>query len=124
MSGTTSTIITVLILILILFFAIKNSIPHFKGQGACCGGGNADKLIKPKKLKNVIATRIIHIEGMRCNNCRVRIQNKLNEIDGVSAKVNLEKKIVTVQMDRDIPDKEFVKTIESMGYEAEVKQIN
>ncbi len=120
MSGTISTIIIVLILIVILFFAIKNSIPHFRGQGACCGGGDSEKLIKPKKLESVIATKNIHIEGMRCNNCRVRVQNKLNAIEGVNAKVNIEKKIATVQMDRQIPEEEFIRTIENLGYEAEM----
>ena len=120
MSSTFSTIIIAIILAVILFFAIKNSIPHFKGQGACCGGGDSEKLIKPKKLENVIATKTIHIDGMRCNNCRIRVQNKLNGIEGVNAKVNLEKKAATVQLGRDIPDEEFVKAIESMGYDAKV----
>ena len=124
MSGTASTVLIVIILIVVLFFAIKNSIPHFKGQGACCGGGDAEKLIKPKKLENVVATKTIRIEGMRCNNCRIRVQNKLNEMEGVNAKVNLEKKMATIQMDRDIPDEEFVRVIGSMGYEAEVNQSN
>ena len=120
MSSSVSTIIIIVILVVILFFAIKNSIPHFKGQGSCCGGGDSEKVIKPKKLEKVIATKTLRVEGMRCNNCRVRVQNKLNEIDGVNAKVNIEKKIATVQLGRDIPDEELIRAIGSMGYEAEV----
>ena len=89
-------VLLLVIIAVILFFAIKNSIPHFKGEGACCGGGDKEKLIKTKKLDNVIAVKTIHIEGMRCANCRIRVQNKLNQIDGVSAKVSLEKKTATV----------------------------
>ena len=121
MSSTISTIIIVVILVVILFFAVKNSIPHFKGQGACCGGGDSEKVIKPKKLEKVVSTKTIHVEGMRCNNCRIRVQNKLNEINGVNAKVNLEKKIATVQLGRDISDEELVNAITSMGYEATMK---
>ena len=120
MSSTVSTIIIVIILVVVLFFAIKNSIPHFKGQGACCGGGDSEKVIKPKKLDKVIATKTLHVEGMRCNNCRIRVQNKLNGFEGVNAKVNLEKKTATVQLGRDISDEELVKSISSMGYEAKV----
>ena len=120
MSSTLSTTIIIIILVVTLFFAIKNSIPHFKGQGACCGGGDSEKLVNPKKLDKVIATKTLHIEGMRCNNCRIRVQNKLNGIDGVNAKVNLEKKTATIQLGREIPDDELIRAIGSMGYEAEV----
>jgi copper chaperone CopZ len=120
MSSTISTIIIVIILVVVLFFAIKNSIPHFKGQGACCGGGDSEKAIKPKKLDKVIATKTLHVEGMRCNNCRIRVQNKLNGIEGVNAKVNLEKKTATVQLGRDISDEELITAVCSMGYEAKV----
>ena len=120
MSSEISTVIIVIILVVVLYFAIKNSIPHFKGQGSCCGGGDSEKAIKPKKLDNVIATKTIHVEGMRCNNCRIRVQNKLNKIDGVNAKVNLEKKTAIVKLGRDISDEELTSAIGSMGYEAKV----
>lgn len=120
MSPTISTVIVVVLLIVILFFAIKNSIPHFKGQGACCGGGSSEKAVKPKKLDKVIATKVIRVEGMRCSNCRIRVQNKLNEMDGVNAKVNIEKKTATVQLGKDIPDEELTRAIESLGYHAEM----
>ncbi|HBZ03860.1 MAG TPA: copper resistance protein CopZ [Lachnospiraceae bacterium] len=120
MSPTISTVIVVVLLVVILFFAIKNSIPHFKGQGACCGGGSSEKTVKPKKLDKVIATKVIRVEGMRCSNCRIRVQNKLNEMDGVNAKVNIEKKTATVQLGKDIPDEELTRAIESLGYHAEM----
>ena len=41
-------------------------------------------------------------------------------IDGVNAKVNIEKKIATVQLGREISDEELIRAIGSMGYEAEV----
>ena len=113
-------VLLVAIIAVILFFAVKNSIPHFKGEGACCGGGDKEKAIKPKKLDNVIATKTIHIDGMRCVNCRIRVQNKLNEMDGVSAKVNLEKKTATVQLGKDISDDVLIESIEKMGYKAEI----
>ncbi len=65
-----------LIIAVILFFAIRYSIPHFKGEGACCGGGGyKEKARKPKKLQNVVATKEIYIEGMKCDSCRIRVQN-------------------------------------------------
>ena len=45
-------VIIVLILVILLSFAVKSSIRHFKGEGACCGGGSGTvKTKKPKKMK-------------------------------------------------------------------------
>jgi len=45
-------VIIVLILVILLSFAVKSSIRHFKGEGACCGGGSGTvKTKKPKKKK-------------------------------------------------------------------------
>ena len=116
MSGTVSTIVIILILAVILFFAIKNSIPHFRGEGGCCGGSGKEKLIKPAKLENIVATKVVTIEGMRCENCHRRVQNALNSIDGVNAKVNGEKKQAVVKLGRDIEDSEIEAAISSLGY--------
>ena len=116
MSGTVSTIIIVVILVVILFFAVKNSIPHFRGEGGCCGGSGKEKLIKPKKLENVTATKIMKIEGMRCENCYRRVQNALNCIDGVNARVYGEKAEAVVKLGRDIDDSEIKKAVTDLGY--------
>ena len=116
MSGTVSTIIIVIILVVILFFAIKNSIPHCRGEGGCCGGSVNEKLIKPAKLENIISTKIVKIEGMRCENCHRRVQNALNSIDGVNAKVNGEKAVAVVKLGRDIDDSEIKKAVTDLGY--------
>ena len=124
MSGTVSSIIIAVILIVTLFFAIKNSIPHFRGEGGCCGGSCKEKIIKPVKIKNVIATKVVHIEGMRCENCHRRVQNALNSIEGVNAKINGDKKQALVKMDRNIDDSQIEKAITGMGYSVtEIKTV-
>ena len=115
MSGTVSTIFIVIILVVILYFAIKNSIPHFRGEGGCCGGSGKEKLVKPAKIENVIATKIITIDGMRCENCHRRVQNALNSIEGVNAKVNGEKKQAVIKLGREIENSEFEKIISGLG---------
>lgn len=84
--------IIILVVALIVFFAIKGSVSHFKGEGACCGGGDGKtKKIRPRKLANVVATKIVRIDGMVCDNCEARVQNALNSIDDISAKVSRSK---------------------------------
>ena len=116
MNGTVSTIVIVVILAVILFFAVKNSIPHFRGEGGCCGGSGKEKLIKPAKLERIIATKEIKIEGMRCENCNRRVQNALNQLDGVNAKVYGDRAEAVVKLGRDIEDKELEKAVTGLGY--------
>ena len=116
MSGTVSTIIIVVILVVILFFAVKNAIPHVRGKGGCGEGSGKEKLIMRAKLEDVIATKVVKIEGMRCENCHRRVQNALNSIDGVNAKVNGDKAEAVVKLGRDIDDNEIKKAVTDMGY--------
>ena len=116
MNGTISTIVIVVILAVILFFAVKNSIPHFRGEGGCCGGSGKEKLIKPAKLERIIATKVIKIEGMRCENCNRRVQNALNQLDGVNAKVYGDRAEAVVKLGRDIEDIELEKAVTGLGY--------
>ena len=74
------------------------------------------KTYKTKKLDNVTATKIVKIEGMRCENCHRRVQNALNSIDGVNAKVNGEKAEAIVKLGRDSDDSEIKKAVTDLGY--------
>ena len=108
-------IITVL-LVVILFFAVKNSIPHFKGEGACCGGGSKGKKLKPQKLEHVTAQKKMRIEGMMCDNCALRIHNALNSIDGVNAKVIRSKDMAVIRLGREMDDAILIKAVSDLGY--------
>ncbi|MCR5701890.1 MAG: heavy-metal-associated domain-containing protein [Lachnospiraceae bacterium] len=105
------------VVVVIFIFAVKNSIPHFMGKGACCGGGDKGKVIKPKKLDKVIAIKRIKIGGMHCENCSRRVQNALNSIEGVNAKVKLSRELAIIKIDREIDDGVFKKAITDLGYE-------
>ncbi len=100
----------------IVVAAIKGSISHFKGEGGCCGGGGSSKKIKPRKLSNVVSKRTMIIEGMVCDNCSTRVQNALNSIDGVSAKVNRSKNQAIIETEKNIDDQVLEKTVTDMGY--------
>ncbi len=117
MSSELSNVLMVVIIVVILFFAVKNSIPHFKGEGACCGGGGKGKLIKPKKLENVIAVKKIKVYGMHCENCSRRVQNALNSIDGINAKVKLSRELAIIKLGKEIDDSVIEKAITDLGYE-------
>ncbi len=57
----------------------------------------------------------VKIEGMHCVNCSGKVEKALNELDGVSATVDLKKKTAYVKASLD--KKEIIKnTIEELGF--------
>lgn len=116
-----SDVIIILILIVILGFAVKSSIKHFKGEGACCGGGSGQvKTKRPKKKKldgSVIGTRTIKISGMHCQNCVNSVTRALNSLDGVSAKVSLRDNSAEVSFDRSVEEDRLRRAVEDAGFE-------
>ncbi len=109
-------IIIVLMLALVCFLTIHSSIKHFKGEGGCCGGGGG--IIETKKTLSEpeLGSKKISISGMTCDNCRIRVQNALNSIDGLSANVNLKKGTAILHFSKEISDDEIRKCIENAGY--------
>ncbi len=117
MESELTNIIIIIIIVLIVALAVKYSIPHFKGEGSCCGGGGGkDKLVKPKKLDKVVATKVFGIEGMMCDHCAARVHNALNSMEGVNAKVKRSRNCAYVKLGKEIDDSEIEKAIADLGY--------
>ncbi|MDR0676796.1 MAG: heavy metal translocating P-type ATPase [Elusimicrobiota bacterium] len=83
------------------------------------------KLFKPEykienneiRINNYMETKkTIIIEGMSCEHCSARIEKLLNEIDGVIASVDLDKKRAFLNLSKDINDEILKKAIENAGY--------
>lgn len=109
-------VIIIAILIIVLLIAVKESVKHFKGQGGCCGGGSAVKARKKKLKGPILGTYVFTIDGMHCENCKNRIEGKINDIDGTACRVNLNKKTATVTFNRSISQDEIRSVIEKIGY--------
>lgn len=104
------------ILLVIIVLAIFRTKKHFKGGGCCGSGGNTirDKktLTEPK-----IGEKIMTIEGMRCENCEIRVENALNRLDGVACKVSWKKKNAVVSYSAEVSDELLKATVEKLGYQ-------
>ena len=61
--------------------------------------------------------KTLKIEGMMCGHCTGRVEQALNAMDGVSAKVSLEGKSAEVTLTKDVSDEALVKTVTDAGYE-------
>ncbi len=82
---------------------------------------------KKKGLQGpAIAKKIIVIEGMHCKSCKNRVEERLNQIDGALAKVDVKRNIAVVFMERMIPDMLLKYEIEKLGYQVrdiELKEV-
>lgn len=103
------------ILLVILVFAILRAKKHFKG-GCCGSGGNT---IRSKKVltEPKLGEKIMVIEGMKCENCEIRVENALNRLNGVAAKVSHKKKRAIVSYSAEVSDDLLKQTVEKMGYQ-------
>lgn len=112
--------IIILVVVVLLIFALKGSIKHFRGEGACCGGGSGSVKTKKAKKKTldgpVVGRRTIRISGMHCQNCVNSVTNALNSIDGVSAEVSLKDNCAEVSCDRPVDDIDLKQAVEKAGF--------
>ena len=108
-------IICIIVIVIILIPAVLSTVKHLKGEGECCGGPkekSVKKKIKGTKLKELT----VSIEGMHCTNCKNRIEKNLDLLDGVVAKVNLEKKQAKVSLYSDVSAELIRETIEKLDF--------
>ena len=112
-------IIIVLIVIVLLGLALKGSIKHFKGEGACCGGGSGSVVldIPEKSLGNpVLGKKVLKVSGMHCEHCVKAVTEAINKVDGASAKVDLSQNEAVVSYDRELDEEELKRMVKDAGY--------
>jgi len=59
------------------------------------------------------------IKGMTCPHCNVRVENALNSVDGVKARVNVGAKCVLVDCSDDITNADLIRAVQDAGYTVE-----
>ena len=57
------------------------------------------------------------INGMTCPHCNVRVENALNGVNGVKARVNAGAKCALVNCSEDITNADLIHAVQKAGYE-------
>lgn len=113
------TIIFVIVVILMVF-AVKGSIRHFKGDGSCCKSSAGQPAVPVKKLDGRTAQLRLTVSGMHCTACEDRLHRALDAISGVAVTyTSYDRKLVLLDVDRDLPDGLLKKVVEGEGYALE-----
>lgn len=107
-----------IIIIIVTFVAIGIifTTKHFRGQGGCCSGGGSKP--KKKKLSKILYQNNFTVEGMHCKHCKSKVEQIVNDMKGLSGKVNLKSKVLTVSYAVDVSDEQIINRLEQFGYKA------
>ena len=105
-----------IIILVIMFFALKSTVRHFRGEGSCCGVGDVPALTRKKMDAPKIGEKVVSIEGMHCQNCKRRVETLLNGIEGAVAKVDLGKNIAILSMSRIVADEEIYDALDGSEF--------
>ena len=84
----------------------------------CGAGGDAQKRVRvrDKNKEHYPYCVKIGVDGMTCSHCRERVENALNQEEGVWAQVNLKEGSAVVRMKRELSREELERIIRRAGY--------
>lgn len=111
-------VIVLIAVVVLLGFALKSAIKHFRGEGSCCGGGAGliDDSVEKRLDGPVLGQKILHISGMNCARCARSVTRALNSIDGAAARVFLKKETALLSYDRVLDDEAIRLAVEEAGF--------
>ena len=113
------TAIVIGILLVCCFIGLRSTVKRV-AHGCCGSGGDAVKKIKPSdtELSHYPYTYQMEVEGMSCGECKKRVENALNVLEGVYAVVDLKKKRVFIHTKQEMDGDVLRKAVYAAGYDA------
>lgn len=82
--------------------------------GGSCRGGCREK--GRTQTGPAIARKTIRISGMHCDHCAQSVEDRLNQIEGVSASVDYKKGCASVSLDRMVEESTLIHAVEEEGF--------
>lgn len=109
-------IVWIVLAAVIIAGCVWSFVKRFTGKKTCCGTEKQPR-VKAKRLSAPIGSLTIKIGGMRCENCRRSVTAALNALDGIAAKVSLERGTASVSFERPVSDDILTQAVESAGFD-------
>ena len=107
-------IVPVLILFLLIGVGMLYTVRHFRRKSGCCG--SQDYRAKANKLPTVICEQFFEIEGMHCEHCKSRVEEAVNDLEGVACRVFLDRGEAKVSYAKPVEDETIRFRVERLGY--------
>ena len=106
--------------LLLIAYAVYGTVKKAKGQSkaSCCGG---KETVVAKPVDDTDESHYpyrynVAIDGMMCSNCAAHVQNALNKVDGVWARVNLGRHRAEVLAKGEMNISDFVAALKETDY--------
>lgn len=113
-----STAIICIILIVTAVFGIKSYAK--KLTLGCCGTSSQSGVkkikVKDQNVSHYPYSRVLMVDGMTCGSCAARVENGLNSLEGVWARVSLDRGEALVLMKAEYADQELKQAVRDAGY--------
>ena len=105
---------------LLVVYAIWQTVQRFRGRAksSCCGGAEAPtrKTVEDTDESHYPYRYRLAVGGMHCSHCAVNVENALNALPGVWAKVQLAKNEADVRTKKPVDEAAFAETLRDAGY--------
>ena len=106
--------------VLLVVYAIWQTVQRFRGKAksSCCGGAEAParKAVEDTDESHYPYRCRLAVGGMRCSHCAVNVENALNALPGVWAKVQLQKNEADVRTKQPVAEETFAEALQKAGY--------
>ena len=111
-----ATAIIVVLLVLLAVYSVKSFTK--KMANGCCGGGDAPhkEKVADRDPSHYPYHATLKIGGMSCKNSEIRVENALNTLDGVWARVSLRDKAADVRLKRPLSAEQLAAPVCRAGY--------
>ncbi len=111
------------ILFVCCFIGVRSSVKRI--AHGCCGGD----VVKKKKPADTDISHYpyvyhVKVEGMTCSQCKICVENILNEMDGVYATVHLRKKTAELHSKSELDREQVRQAVDGAGYRTEEWKIS
>ena len=105
---------------LLIVYAIWQTIQKLRGKAksSCCGGAEAPtrKPVADTDETHYPYRYRLAVGGMHCSHCAVNVENALNAMPGVWAKVQLQKNEADVRAKQPVDEAAFAEALQKAGY--------
>ena len=109
--------VCVVAIVVFAVFVIKGYLKRL--SSGCCGGGDAGKVkkvrIRDRNKAHYPHTVTLTVDGMVCGGCKTRVENALNQLDGVWASADVPAKKVTVRLKQPVDEQTLRDAVNRTG---------
>jgi copper chaperone CopZ len=106
---------------LLIVYAVCATVQKFRGKSksSCCGSAES---VLPKRVEDTDESHYpfkynVSIDGMKCSNCAVNVENAINASGDTWAHVNLGRQRAEVLSKKEKTEEDFVRALKGTAYE-------